>query len=30
LEVSSSAPHESMVRQILEKTSLMFEAQPFR
>ena len=30
LEVSSSAPRESMVRQILEKTSLMFEAQPFR
>jgi hypothetical protein len=30
LEVSSSASRESMVTQILEKTSLMFEAQPFR
>jgi hypothetical protein len=30
LEVSASASRESMVRQILEKMSLMFEAQPFR
>jgi hypothetical protein len=30
LEVSSSASRESMITQILEKTSLMFEAQPFR
>jgi Fungal protein kinase len=28
--VSASASRESMVRQILEKMSLMFEAQPFR
>ena len=26
LEVSASAPHADMIRQILEKTSLMFEA----
>lgn len=30
LEVSSSASREEMIRQILEKTALMFEAQPFR
>jgi protein kinase-like protein len=30
LEVSVSAPRESMITQIVEKTSLMFEAQPFR
>ena len=30
LEVSSSASRESMVTQILEKISIMFEAQPFR
>lgn len=30
LEVSASAPRADMIRQILEKTSLMFEAQPFR
>lgn len=30
LEVSSSASRESMVMQIMEKTALMFEAQPFR
>ena len=30
LEVSLSAPRESMITQILEKAALMFEAQPFR
>ncbi|KAF8162354.1 hypothetical protein BJ912DRAFT_1068888 [Pholiota molesta] len=30
VEVSSSAPRESMLTQILEKASLMFETQPFR
>jgi|SRR5882762_3231320 len=30
LEVSSSATRESMITQILQKASLMFEAQPFR
>ena len=29
VEVSLSAPHESMLQQILEKSALMFEAQPF-
>jgi hypothetical protein len=30
VEVSLSAPRESMLQQILEKSALMFEAQPFR
>jgi len=30
VEVSLSAPRESMLQQILEKLALMFEAQPFR
>ena len=30
VEVSVSAPRESMLQQILEKAALMFEAQPFR
>jgi hypothetical protein len=30
VEVSLSAPRESMLQQILEKAALMFEAQPFR
>ncbi len=30
VEVSASAPRGDMVRQIFEKTAIMFEAQPFR
>jgi hypothetical protein len=30
LEVSSSAPRENLISQIVEKMALMFEAQPFR
>lgn len=30
LEVSSSAPRQNMISQLIEKASLMFETQPFR